>query len=203
MLGGATMTSASQLERLARAAAPAGPTGGGNQQRILLAARLALFAGARGLDQASCRLSTKRRLVDRPSSRLGLARRADRPRRHRAVIGGKENLRALDFASPHVCGLSSRAPSALHAMASCARFDTPALFIRTSSSKTTLMKLETRSDGEKRPSSPCFSAKQGHVSRASFGSHALHASIRDRAARPSRHAAPRSGSRRPPSTKWS
>ena len=53
-----------QSSSVQRARPAGGAEGGGDQQRLLLAAQLALSAGARGSTKASSRLpSTKRRLV--------------------------------------------------------------------------------------------------------------------------------------------
>ena len=183
------MTSAAARASSARGP-PAGPSRRWHQQRLLLAAQLALSAGASGPRPRRVQIAFHETpLVDRPSSRR--LPREPRPRVTDAVIGGKENLRALDFAHRMLPLFKSAVSSS---RSSCLNSTRQRMFISASSSKATLMNRN-----------PPVSALPRRASPNSEGQFRLHSRLHghQRKAGRSRPFSATSGSRRPPSTKWS
>ena len=184
MLGERDHDVGQQLERPARAARRRGRAGGGDQQRLLLAAQLALSAGARGLDQGEFQIAfheTPLGAIDRRAAGSHASRDLAVTD---AVIGGKENLRALDFAHRMSAALQERRQLFTLVLA---QFDTPAYVHQD-------FLLENYPDESKpgplsRPSSAVLHRKAGPVSRLHSR---LHGHQR-KAARRSRHAAPLPG----------
>ena len=160
MLGERDHDVGQQLERPARAARRRGRAGGGDQQRLLLAAQLALSAGARGLDQGEFQIAfheTPLGAIDRRAAGSHASRDLAVTD---AVIGGKENLRALDFAHRMSAALQERRQLFTLVLA---QFDTPAYVHQD-------FLLENYPDESKpgplsRPSSAVLHRKAGPVSR--------------------------------------
>ena len=184
MLGERDHDVGQQLERPARAARRRGRAGGGDQQRLLLAAQLALSAGARGLGQGEFQIAfheTPLGAIDRRAAGSHASRDLAVTD---AVIGGKENLRALDFAHRMSAALQERRQLFTLVLP---QFDTPAYVHQD-------FLLESYPDESKpgplsRPSSAVLHRKAGPVSRLHSR---LHGHQR-KAARRSRHAAPLPG----------
>ena len=194
MLGERDHDVGQQLERPARAARRRGRAGGGDQQRLLLAAQLALSAGARGLGQGEFQIAfheTPLGAIDRRAAGSHASRDLAVTD---AVIGGKENLRALDFAHRMSAALQERRQLFTLVLA---QFDTPAYVHQD-------FLLENYPDESKpgplsRPSSGRASPKSRASISPSFTP--TRPSTKGRPPKPTCSAT--SGSRRPPSTKWS